>query len=304
MPRTLPPLTTLPSFEAAARLLSFSKAAEELHVTHGAISRAIKNLEDQLGVLLFERGTRSVSLTAIGEPYARAVRETLDQLAAATTTATARQSGSTLSVSTSDGFAGRWLVPRLYRFHRAHDDIDVRVATTGKLTNFLGDGIDVAIRYGGGSYPGLTSEFLTGEAVSPVCSPKLLEGAHPLRTPRDLKYHTLIHDNFPIDWGAWLASAGVDGIDPHAGISFDSATFALEAAAQGEGVALGRTTLVTADLAAGRLVQPFEHALKSPSSFYLVYPPDAIRQRKVRAFRDWLLAESNPGQDGASNAIR
>ncbi|MER8770770.1 transcriptional regulator GcvA [Mesorhizobium sp. M0092] len=294
MHRKLPPLTTLPSFEAAARLLSFSKAAEELHVTHGAISRAIKNLEDQLGVQLFERGTRSVSLTAVGEPYARAVREVLDQLAAATAAATARYSSSTLNVSTSDGFAGRWLVPRLYRFHRAHGDIDVRVSTSGKLTNFLGDGIDVAVRYGSGNYAGLTSEFLTGEEVFPVCSPKLLEGAHPLRTPQDLKHHTLIRDSFPIDWATWLASAGVDGVDPQSGITFDSATFAMESAAQGEGVVLGRTMLVAADLAAGRLVRPFGHALKSPSSFYLVYPPAAIRQRKVRAFRDWLLSEVTP----------
>ncbi|MER8547616.1 MULTISPECIES: transcriptional regulator GcvA [unclassified Mesorhizobium] len=297
MPRKLPPLTTLPSFEAAARLLSFSKAAEELHVTHGAISRAIKNLEDQLGVQLFERGTRSVSLTAVGEPYARAVREALAQLATATAAATARYSSSTLNVSTSDGFAGRWLVPRLYRFHRAHGDVDVRVSTSGKLTNFLGDGIDVAVRYGNGNYPGLTSEFLTGEEVFPVCSPKLLEGAHPLRTPQDLKHHTLIRDSFPIDWATWLASAGVEGVDPQSGITFDSATFAMESAAQGEGVVLGRTMLVAADLAAGRLVRPFGHALKSPSSFYFVYPPEAIRQRKVKAFRDWLLSEVTPQMD-------
>ncbi|MER8762146.1 transcriptional regulator GcvA [Mesorhizobium sp. M0968] len=297
MPRKLPPLTTLPSFEAAARLLSFSKAAEELHVTHGAISRAIKNLEDQLGVQLFERGTRSVSLTAIGEPYARAVREALAQLATATAAATARYSSSTLNVSTSDGFAGRWLVPRLYRFHGAHGDVDVRVSTSGKLTNFLGDGIDVAVRYGNGNYPGLTSEFLTGEEVFPVCSPKLLEGAHPLRTPQDLKHHTLIRDSFPIDWATWLASAGVEGVDPQSGITFDSATFAMESAAQGEGVVLGRTMLVAADLAAGRLVRPFGYALKSPSSFYFVYPPEAIRQRKVKAFRDWLLSEVTPQMD-------
>jgi LysR family glycine cleavage system transcriptional activator len=289
VPRKLPLLTALPSFEAAARMLSFTKAAEELHVTHGAISRAIKNLEDQLGVQLFERATRSVRLTAVGEPYARAVRETLDQLAAATATATARYSSPTLNVSTSDGFAGRWLVPRLYRFHRAHDDIDVRVSTSGKLTNFLGDGIDVAIRYGGGNYPGLTSEFLTGEEVFPVCSPKLLAGAHPLRTPLDLRYHTLIHHGFP--WAAWLESAGIEGVDTNSGITFDSTSFAMESAVQGEGVVLGRTTLVAADLAAGRLVRPFAHAITSPSSFFLVYPPEAIRQRKIRAFRDWLLAE-------------
>jgi LysR family glycine cleavage system transcriptional activator len=291
MARKLPPLNSLPCFEAAARHLNFSKAADELNVTPGAISRAIKNLEDQLNVLLFERETRSVRLTSVGEPYARAVRDVLDQLAAATALATTRRSDSTLNVSTSDGFAGRWLVPRLYRFHRAHGDIDVRVATTGKLTNFLGDGIDIAIRYGSGNYPGLTSEFLTDEEVFPVCSPKLLKGAHPLRKPEDLKHHTLIRDTYPIDWATWLASAGVKGVNARKGLTFDSYTFAVEAAVQGEGVVLGRTMLVAADLAAGRLIQPFKHALKAHSSFYVVYPPDAIRQRKVKAFRDWLFAE-------------
>lgn len=295
MARKLPPLNSLPCFEAAARLLSFSKAAEELSVTPGAISRAIKNLEDQLDVLLFERATRSVRLTAIGELYARSVRDALDQLAAATALATARRSNSTLNVSTSDGFAGRWLVPRLYRFHRTHGDIDVRVSTTGKLTNFLGDGIDVAIRYGGGDYPGLTSEFLTDEEVFPVCSPKLLKGAHPLRKPEDLKHHTLIRDTYPIDWATWLSSAGVKGVNARSGLTFDSYTFAVEAAVQGEGVVLGRTMLVSADLASGRLVRPFKHSLKAHSSFYVVYPPDAIRQRKVKAFRDWLLAEVASG---------
>jgi LysR family transcriptional regulator, glycine cleavage system transcriptional activator len=291
MSRKFPPLSALPCFEAAARHLSFSRAAEELNVTPGAISRAIKHLEDQLDVVLFERATRSVRLTAIGEPYARAVREALDQIAVATAVVSTRRSSATLNVSTSDGFAGKWLVPRLYRFHRAHGDIDVRVSTTGKLTHFLGDGIDIAIRYGSGNYPGLTSEFLTEEEVFPVCSPRLLSGAHPLRKPADLKHHTLIHDGFPIDWATWLTSAGIKGIDPHAGISFDSATFAVESAVQGEGVVLGRTMLVAADLASGRLIRPFKHAVKSFSSFYVVYPPGAIRQRKVKAFRDWLFSE-------------
>lgn len=297
MPRKLPPLNALPCFEAAARHLNFSRAADELNVTPGAISRAIKHLEDQLDVPLFERATRSVRLTVVGERYARAVREALDQLATATAAATTRHSNATLNVTTSDGFAGRWLVPRLYRFHRAHNDIDVRVSTTGRLTNFLGDGIDIAIRYGSGNYPGFTAEFLTGEEVFPVCSPRLLKGARPLRKPQDLKHHTLIHDSFPIDWATWLASAKVKGVDPHSGLTFDSATFAVESAVQGEGVVLGRTMLVAADLAAGRLVRPFAHALKSVSSFYVVYPPDAIRQRKVKAFRDWLFAEMTPGQD-------
>lgn len=291
MPRRLPPLNALPSFEAAARHLSFSRAATELNVTHGAISRAIKHLEDQLDVQLFERATRSVRLTPIGEPYAESVREALDLLAAATKSLSARHSERTLNVSTSDGFAGRWLVPRLYRFHQANRDIDVRISTTGRLTSFLGDGIDIAIRYGGGEYSGLTSEFLTWEDVFPVCSPRLLQGAHPLREPGDLKHHTLIHDGFPIDWAAWLKSAGVTDVDAKSGLTFDSASFAVESAVQGEGVVLGRTMLVAADLSAGRLVRPFEQALTSSSRYFLVYPPRAIRQRKVRAFRDWILAE-------------
>ncbi|NLR98171.1 transcriptional regulator GcvA [Rhizobium sp. P38BS-XIX] len=291
MPRKLPPLNALPSFEAAARHLSFSRAAEELNVTHGAVSRAIKHIEEQLDVQLFERATRSVRLTAIGEPYAEAVREALDLLAAATKSASARHLDNTLNVSTSDGFAGRWLVPRLYRFHQANRDIDVRISTTGRLTNFRDDGIDIAIRYGTGNYPGLTSELLTGEEVFPVCSPRLLDGDRPLRSPEDLKYHTLIHDGFPIDWATWLRSADVTTVDAEGGLTFDSATFAMESAAQGEGVALGRTMLVAADLAAGRLIRPFRHALQSPSQFFLVYPPRAIRQHKIKTFRNWLFAE-------------
>lgn len=291
MARRLPPLNALPCFEAAARLLNFSKAAEELSVTPGAISRAIRNLEDQLEAQLLERGTRSARLTAVGEPYARAVREILEQLASATAVVTTRRSDTTLNVSTSDGFAGRWLVPRLYRFHRAQPDIDVRVSTTGKLATFFGDGIDIAVRYGRGEYPGLTAEFLTDEEVFPVCSPALLKGKHPLRKPEDLKHHTLIRDAYPVDWAAWFTVAGVKGGNPRRGLTFDSYTFAVDAAVKGEGVALGRSTLVADDLAAGRLVRPFMQALKGVSSFYLVYPPEAIRQRKVRLFREWIRAE-------------
>lgn len=178
------------------------------------------------------------------------------------------------------------------------------VATTGTLTNFSGDGIDVAIRYGGGDYPGLTSEFLAAEDVSPVCSPRLMAGEHPLKTPEDLEYPTLIRDAYPIDWAVWLESAGVTDVDPKGGLTFDFYTFAIEAAVQGEGVALGRTMLVEGDLAAGRLVRPFEHALQAQSSFYLVYPPEVIRQRKVKAFRDWLFFEIGDASLAAGGARR
>jgi len=295
MPRRLPPLTTLPAFDAAARHLSFTKAAAELHVTHGAISRAVRNLEEQLGTRLFERGTRSVLLTPAGAAYAADIGAALDRIGAATVVAAAPRSSGILNVSTSDGFAGRWLVPRLNRFHRAHRDIDVRLSTSGLFADFLRDGIDIAIRFGAGDYAGVVSEFLADEEVFPVCNPELAEGEHPLRSPADLKFHRLIHDNFRIDWATWLQAAGRDDIDPSGGLRFDSAAYAVEAAVQGEGVLLGRSALVSADLAAGRLIRPFDLGLKSRWKYYLVYPEGALRQRKVRAFRDWLFSEMAGG---------
>jgi LysR family glycine cleavage system transcriptional activator len=284
-------LTTLPAFDAAARHLSFTKAAAELHVTHGAISRAIRNLEEHLGTRLFERATRSVQLTPSGAAYAGAVGIALDRLGAATLIATASRSGGVLSVSTSDGFAGRWLVPRLHRFHRDHRDVDVRLSTSGKLTDFTTDGIDIAIRYGAGGYEGVVAELLAEEDVSPVCSPELLKGKHPLRSPRDLRHHRLIHDNFRINWATWLERAGLDDIDPGRGLTFESAAYAVEAAVQGQGILLGRSALVSADLAAGRLVRPFDLALKSRWNYYVVYPDGALNHQKVKAFRDWLFSE-------------
>lgn len=262
MPRKLPPLSTLPAFDAAGRHLSFTKAADELGLTHGAISRAIRNLEEQLGVRLFERGTRSVRLTPAGAAYAAEIGAALDQIGLATLAASTPRSAGVLNVSTSDGFAGRWLVPRLHRFHREHRDIDVRLSTSGAHADFIRDGIDIAIRYGAGGYEGVVSELLAEEEVSPVCSPQLLK-EKPLRRPSDLKRHKLIHDNFRIDWAAWLERAGVTGVDPESGMRFDSAAYAIEAAVQGEGVLLGRSALVSADVAAGRLVRPFDLALKS-----------------------------------------
>lgn len=295
MPRRLPPLTSLPAFDAAARHLSFTKAAADLHVTHGAISRAVRNLEEHLGTRLFDRGTRSVRLTSAGAIYVVEVGAALDRIAAATAAAATQRSAGVLNVSTSDGFAGRWLVPRLHRFHRAHADIDVRLSTSGAFADFTRDGVDIAIRYGTGDYEGVVSELLADEEIAPVCSPQLLQGDHPLRQLGDLQRHRLIHDNFRLDWATWLREAGVEDVDPTAGLRFDSAAFAVEAAVQGEGVLLGRSTLVSADLAAGRLVRPFDLALKSRWSYYVVYPKDALRQRKVRAFRDWLFGEMAAG---------
>jgi LysR family glycine cleavage system transcriptional activator len=290
MPSRLPPLSALPSFEAAARHLSFSRAAEELHVTHGAVSRAVRNLEDRLGVQLMIRATRSVRLTPIGASYVAEVRDVLEHLAAATLAATGQSSG-IVSVSTIDSFAARWLMPRLPRFRGAHDDIDVRVAMSERLTDFVSDGIDIAIRCGGGQYPGLSSELLMKEDHFPVCSPKLLEGPYPLRTPADLAHHTLLHDVFTVDWAIWLHNAGIDNVDPHRGPTFLSSDHAIQAAFRGEGVVLGRSALIADDLAAGRLVRPFELSLPAGFAYHVVYPPRALQRPNVKAFRDWLMAE-------------
>lgn len=295
MPRKLPPLTTLPAFDAAARHLSFTKAAAELNLTHGAISRAIRNLEEELGTRLFDRGTRSVRLTPAGEAFATEVAAALDRIGSAMIAAAASRSAGLLNVSTSDGFAARWLVPRLHRFHRAHPEIDVRLSTSGQFADFIRDGIDIAIRYGAGGYEGVVSEFLSDEDVSVVCSPELMRGDHPLRSPSDLKHHRLIHDNFRLDWATWLQHAGLDDIDPKRGLKFEAAAYAVEAAVQGEGVLLGRSALVSADIAAGRLVRPFDLTLKSRWKYYVVYLDGALRHKKVKAFRDWLFSEMAAG---------
>jgi LysR family transcriptional regulator, glycine cleavage system transcriptional activator len=290
MPRRLPPLNSLPSFESAARLLSMSRAADELGVTHGAVSRAVSNLEAHLGVQLMIRATRSIRLTPIGASLAGEVRDVLEHLAAATAAATGQASG-TVNVSTIDSFAARWLMPRLSRFRRVHGDIDVRVAISERLADFTGDGIDIAIRCGGGRYPGLTSELLMQEDHFPVCSPKLLRGRHPLRTPASLVHHTLLHDVFTVDWAMWLRRAGIE-IDPHRGPTFLSSDHAIQAAVRGEGVVLGRSALVADELAAGRLVRPFDLSLPAGFAYYVVCPARGLHRPNVKTFRDWLIAEA------------
>src|SRR5215510_5592299 len=295
MRHRLPPLNALPSLEAAARHLSFSRAADELHVTHGAVSRAVRNLEDHLGVQLMRRAGRSVQLTPVGASFAAEIRDVLEHLAAATSAATGQTSG-IVSVSTIDSFAARWLMPRLFRFRRAHGDIDVRVATSERLADFVSDGIDIAIRCGGGQYPGLTAELLMKEDHFPVCSPTLLKGRHPLRRPADLAHHTILHDVFTVDWAIWLRSAGIDNVDPQRGPTFLSSDHAIQAAIRGEGIVLGRSALIADDLAAGRLVRPFDLSLPAGFAYYLVCPPRALKRASVKAFRDWLMFESRAGE--------
>jgi LysR family glycine cleavage system transcriptional activator len=203
--------------------------------------------------------------------------------------------GGHLTVTTTASFATKWLVPRLGGFQRANPEIDVRVSTNTGLVDFSREDVDIGIRYGRGQWAHLVAERLVGEDVTPVCAPSLLKGPNGLRKPADLKRFTLLHiGSFPDDWQVWLTAAGVKGIDFTRGVTFDHPIVAYQAAMDGLGVALGRNPLVAPDLKAGRLVVPFEYKMSTEFAYYAVYPAEAIRRRKIKAFRDWLmtLAES------------
>jgi LysR family transcriptional regulator, glycine cleavage system transcriptional activator len=305
MARRLPPLKALPDFEAAARHLSFTKAAGELHVTHGAVSRQVKGLEDYLGVRLFRRMNRALLLTDEGQAYLPAIREMLDRLGEATERVKQRDRAGGLTVSTTASFAAKWLVTRLSRFRDAHPEIDVRLQANDNLADFARDGVDIAIRYGQGRYPGLEVERLMSEDYAPVCSPKLLKGPHGLRRPADLRNHALLHeDGSEIDWRMWLMAAGVSGVDLSRGVKYSHSSLVIQAAIAGEGVALGRSALITEDLAAKRLVRPFDIQLKAALAYYVVLPPGSLARPKVAAFRDWLLAEAARERDPSSETAR
>lgn len=296
----LPPLNALRSFEAAARQLSFSKAAEELFVTPAAVSHQIKALEDWLEVDLFKRMNRAVMLTDEGQSYVVGVREALHLLSGATEKLMKQDASGALHVDTMPSFAARWLLPRLSRFRDEHPDIDVRLSASDHLTNFDRNDVDVVVRYGNGNYPGLHVEkLLTEDVLFPVCSPSLLTGKHPLRTPEDLQYHTLLHDDMRIDWDTWLAVAGVKNVDPNKGPSFNDSSMVLTAAMAGQGVALGRSTLAADDLIAGRLVRPFnQQPLKAGHAYYIVCPEERADRPRIAAFRAWLVKEAamDPGR--------
>jgi LysR family glycine cleavage system transcriptional activator len=297
MKRSLPPLNGLRAFEAAARHMSFTDAAEELSVTQAAISHQVRGLEQRLGLKLFVRRNRSLLLSEAGQAYLPAVRAAFDQLNEATEKLLQKDRGGHLTVTTTASFATKWLVPRLAGFQRAHPEIDVRISTNTGLVDFSREDVDIGIRYGRGHWPALTAERLVGEDVMPVCAPSLLKGQNGLKKPADLKRFTLLHiSTFPDDWQVWLTAAGIKGIDATRGVTFDFAVAAYQAAMDGLGVALGRDPLIAPDLKAGRLVVPFEYKMSTEMAYYMVYPPDSIRRRKIKAFRDWLmpLAEIGP----------
>ncbi|MCA1425172.1 MULTISPECIES: transcriptional regulator GcvA [Bradyrhizobium] len=293
MTARLPSLNGLRAFEAAARHLSFTLAASELNVTQTAISHQIRRLEEELGIRLFIRQNRALALTPEARDYLPGVRAAFNDLRLATDRLLRKDDDKVLTVSTLASLAAKWLLPRLTDFQEQHPGIDVRITTSTSLVDFQRDNVDAAIRYGRGQWPGLRADWLMADELFPVCSPSLLRGDKPLRRPEDLRNHPLLHTSSTNsdDWRLWLTAAGLPAdIARHPGITFDMIFMTIQAAIDGIGVAMGRTSYVQDDIAKGRLVVPFKIALPADAGFYLVSPEGRREAPKLVAFRDWMIA--------------
>ncbi|HYD98963.1 MAG TPA: transcriptional regulator GcvA [Alphaproteobacteria bacterium] len=298
MARRLPPLNAVRAFEAAARHLSFIKAAEELHVTPAAISQQVRALEESLGVPLFRRLPRGLLLTDAGQGYWPALRDILDRLALVTERVRRQDEQSVLRLVTFPSFGARWLLPRLGRFRAAHPNIEVRINVDFAHPDFSRGDVDVAIHYSHGPDTGIRRDRLFQGSIFAVCSPRLLSGEKPLATPSDLRHHTLLHDEFApddwpeIEWPTFLAAAGVTDVDGTRGLRFSVTHLTLQAAIDGQGVALATEVLAGDDLASGRLVQLFDFSMPAPHGYYLLCPGLRAAEPKIAAFREWALAEA------------
>src|SRR3954471_15383996 len=289
----LPSLNGLRAFEAAARHLSFTLAASELNVTQTAISHQIKRLEQELGIRLFVRQNRALALTPEARDYLPGVRAAFNDLRLATDRVLRKDNDHVLTVSTLATLAAKCLLPRLSNFQETHPGIDVHITTSTSLVDFRSGDVDAAIRYGRGNWPGLRAAWLMASELFRVCSPALLKGDKPLRCPEDLVHWTLLHSSggYDDDWRLWLTAAGLPAdISKQPGLSFDLIFMTVQAAIDGIGVAMGRTSYVESDIAKGRLVVPFKIALPADAGFYLVSPQAKADSPKLSAFREWLSA--------------
>lgn len=295
MAQPLPPMSALRAFEAVARRLSFTRAAEELHVTPGAVSQSVKLLEEAMGAALFHRTKRNVVLTADAYRILPDVQAAFQLLSRATGGPAPDTGGRSLAISVAPSFASKWLLPRLPKFTEAHPEIDLRITAMVSLTDFGKDGSDVAIRFGRGDYAHVQSERLFGESVAPMCSPALLRGAKRLDRPDELRQFPLLHDtSIPGEtdqsaWRKWLDFAGARNVPAHRGTRFSLAEHALQAAIDGSGVVLARRCLAESDLEAGRLVQPFSLVMPLDVGYFLVMPKINQGRHEIQCFRGWLL---------------
>jgi len=304
MLRHIPGLQSLKAFDASARLLSFTKAAQELNVTPAAISHQIKELEELTGVTLFHRTSRHMQLSRAGMILKPAIAEALEGLTDALQRIRQLENPMQVRVTASPSIAAKWLVPRLDRFLDAVPGADVRIDVSSSVLDLERDDVDVAIRFGDGVYPGLSVDKLFHDVLFPVCSPGLLQEGKPLREPRDLLQFTLIHLEYEAqgavwpNWRMWMLAAGIKDFNDTRGLHFSQTSLAIQAAIDGHGVALGDSTLVGDDLAAGRLVKPFELALKSPAQFayHLITRRDTADRPMIKTFRNWILAEAAASQ--------
>ncbi len=293
----LPPLNSLRAFNAVVRHMSFQKAAAEMFVTPAALSYQIRQLEDHLGLKLFHRLNRAIELTDHGRLIAPGLKDGFERISDTMRQLTRRRSGNVLVISAGPAFTAKWLAPRLYRYMARHPEVDTRISASLKLAKLGYDDVDVAIRFGAGTYADCDSVKLADEYVTPLCSPALLEGATPLRQPDDLMHHTLIHDDTHIGifelagWQDWLKEAGVKNADLKRGLHFNVADHAQDAAVSGAGVVLGRTVLAQGDIDSGRLVAPFDLKLKADFSFYGVTHKSRSGNLMIRNFLYWLNEE-------------
>ena len=298
MPRILPPLETFRFFEAAARHLNFTHAAEEMHVTHGAVSQRIKRLEEHLGMSLFRRSGRRMLLTDEGRRLLERVRTAISELAEGVEAIRSSNRDRILTISMMPGFATYWLLPRLAEFIARHPDIEVNIRATLSLTDFTRDEVDMAVRFGPGTWPGLTSIKLYDEELVPVCSPAFRGGRLP-RSPSNLLKMPLLHDERQ-PWSLWFKAVGLDYRDAGQGPRYSEQTVLLAAAIAGLGVALARAAFVQADLESGRLVRLFPHSVRTKYSYFIVYPPGSETIGKIQAFQEWLLEQASGRQRSGS----
>jgi LysR family glycine cleavage system transcriptional activator len=293
MLRRLPPLNALKSFEVAARHESFTRAAEELCVTQGAVSHQVKGLEDVLGIRLFNRVRQRLVITEAGRDYLAVVRDAFDRIVIGTERLVQRQSSGALTVSTSPDFAAKWLVQRLVRFAEVHPEIDLRVSATLHHVDFAREDVDIAVRHGDGNWAGLHAERLCAEELFPVCSPALIARRSGISAPEDVLQFPLLHLNDRKDWSRWLEAAGTSGEGLLHGPILNHASMLIDAAIDRHGIALARTALAASDLLSGRLVRPFAIALALSRSYWIVCPKATAMVPKVKIFREWLLVQAD-----------